>query len=149
MQQIQNNEVKQKDWMISTAQSRGQFRNIKFTTLCSENVDSFVKKDSLMQSFLQLVLMIDSQVTMRKIIATKSNLDGRMIASLSHQIPSKLIEVLKELGLNQALIGSTMESLKNSCNHHSGIDRLCKKKQKCGGRIFFSKILLIHPPTMF
>ena len=74
MQQIQNNEVKQGDWMISTAQSRGQFRNIKFTTLCSENVDSFVKKDSLMQSFLQLVLMIDSQVKMRKMIATKSNL---------------------------------------------------------------------------
>ena len=45
-----------------------------------------------------------------------------MIASLSHQIPSKLIEVLKEMGLNQALIGSTMESLKNSCNHHFGID---------------------------
>ena len=51
MQRIQHNEVKQGDWMISTGQSRGQFRNIKFTTLRFENVDSFVKKDSLIQSF--------------------------------------------------------------------------------------------------
>ena len=26
------------------------------------------------------------------------------------------------MGLNQALIDSTIESLKNACSHHSGID---------------------------
>ena len=44
---------------------------------------------------------------------------GHPRASSSFQVELK---VLKEMGLNQALTDSTIESLKNACSHHSGID---------------------------